>query len=186
MNSISTHSKLTSHQHLLLSMTSSISLQMLIKSNLYLINRWNLKRILLRLKTTRRVSVKSSKIKSTYKILPRILHKLITMLECLTLMIFSSDRSLQILSYKALELKRDSLLWMLMGVTKLVTAIEATNRISLIRCCLAAIQSIQLDQLLLIIKFLNHKIKPFRQNHTLCQCLDPHILWWWYNNQIRL
>jgi hypothetical protein len=151
-------------------MTSSISQQMLSKSNPCIINSPNLKRILLPLKTMRRVSVKYSKIKSIFKILPKILHKLTT-LGCLTLMIFSSDKSLLTQSFRALELKRDSNWSTLIKVTRQVTAIGAMNRMSLIRCCLVAIQWDLLHQLLLIIKPLIRKIKHFRLNLNLCRCL---------------
>jgi hypothetical protein len=148
-------------------MTSSISQQMLSKSNACIINSQNQKRILLPLKTMRRVSVKYSKIKSIFKILPKILHKLTT-LGCLTLMIFSSDKSLLTQSFRALELKRDSNWSTLIKVTRQVTAIGAMN---LIRCCLVAIQWDLLHQLLLIIKPLIRKIKHFRLNLNLCRCL---------------
>ena len=157
-------------------MTYSISLQMPNKINVYLTNKSNLKRIPHRLKTTRRVSVKSLKIKSIFKIWLRILHKL-TMVGCLTLMIFSSGKSLRTQSYRALELKRDSLWSMVIRVTRLVIAIRAMNKMSSIKCCLVAMQWALLDQLLLIIKSLNLKIKPFRLNLNLSRCLAPTILW---------
>ena len=156
---------------------------MLSKSNPCMINSPNLKKIPLLLKTMRRVSVKYLKIKSIFKILPKILRKL-TMLGCLTLMIFSSDKSLLILSFRPLELKRDSNWLTLIKVTRLVTAIGAMNRISLIRCCLVAMQWDLLHQLPLIIKPLILKIKHFRLNLNLS--LVPLFQWWWYNNRIRL
>lgn len=87
-------------------MIYSILLQM--HSNPKQIKRPNLKKVLHLPKTTKRVSVKSLKIKSISKILQRILIKLTTT-GCLILMTFSSDRSPQTQSFRVLESKRGSL-----------------------------------------------------------------------------